>query len=105
MAVTISNEPWANFAQSDYSLEQWIKACLLVFNSPPKKKGDCGLPVYEPDGELNRNGVHAAAAALAGARGGINATPEAKRGAARRLISCYSDLNEDAPPSIKALVA
>jgi len=40
------------------------------------------FPVREPDGTLNGNAVHAAAAALAGARGGVKASPEKKHKAA-----------------------
>jgi len=54
---------------------------------------------------LNRNGLHAAAAALAGARTeeGPNLTPEQKRKAARHLIRHYRDLEEEPPESLRKM--
>lgn len=100
----VSERPWSKFSEADYSLEQWYEACLI---KPPKSeytaKSQAKLPVKEPDGILNRNAVHAAAAALAGARGGVKATPDQKRKAARQLIRLYRILEEEPPESIKQL--
>jgi hypothetical protein len=63
----------------------------------------CKLPVREPDGTLNKNGVHAAAAALAGARGGVDAPLTEKRKAARKLLALYRKLEEEPPASIQKL--
>lgn len=102
--MPISEKPWSQFSESDYTLEQWYEACLI---KPPKSeytaKVQAKLPVREPNGTLNRNGVQAAAAALAGARGGIKATPEEKRKAARQLLRLYRELEEEPPESIKRL--
>lgn len=100
----ISDKPWGQFSESDYSLEQWYDACLI---KPPKAeytaKSQAKLPVREPDGTLNRNAVHAAAAALAGARGGIKATAQERRAAARALVRLYRELDEKPPESIRRL--
>lgn len=81
--MVVSEKAWSRFSESDYGDEQWYEACRI---KPAKgeytAKAQCKLPVREPDGTLNRNGVHAAAAALAGARGGVKASPEEKRKAA-----------------------
>jgi hypothetical protein len=102
--MEVSNKPWGSFSESDYDDSQWYEACLI---KPPKSeytaKSQAKLPVREPDGTLNRNGVHAAAAALAGARGGVKASPEDKRKAARALIRLYRELEEEPPESIKRL--
>jgi hypothetical protein len=101
-----STRPWADFTQADYTLEQWIAACLVNLNTGPKSswsKGNAKLPVREPSGALNVNGVHSAAAALAGARGGVQAPPDAKRAAARKLIALYAQLKEQAPDSLRRL--
>ena len=98
--MTISDKPWSNFSESDYTPEQWIKACLIHMVDNPKAKSDGKLPVKEPDGTINRNGVHAAAGALAGARGGVQASPELKKAAAHKLISLYRELKEQAPDSV-----
>ena len=104
--MAISNKPWGLISESDYAgADQFCAACLIDLNPPgqEKTKGNCKLPVKEPGGALNRNGVHAAAAALAGARGGVDAPPGEKRKAARKLVRLYGELNEDPPESIKRL--
>ncbi|NOZ27972.1 MAG: hypothetical protein GXP39_07970 [Chloroflexi bacterium] len=102
MAMAISDKPWGQLQESDYTLAQWHRACLIhLHDGSPTAKSQCKLPVREPDGTLNRNGVHAAAAALAGARGGVKAPPEQRRKAARALVRLYRrELKEDPPESI-----
>ena len=80
-------------------------ACLIDLNAPneEKIKSKCKLPIREPGGVLNRNAIHAAAASLAGARGGVQAPPEAKRKAARRLLSLYREMDEEPPESLRRL--
>lgn len=98
MAERVSDTPWSNFKESDYTLEQWKRACLI---SPPEEsdsKTDYKIPVREPDGVLNRNGCHAAAAALAGARGGVSASSESKKMAAKKLVNLYRNALEEDPP-------
>uniref|UniRef100_A0A7J3SM33 Uncharacterized protein n=1 Tax=Fervidicoccus fontis TaxID=683846 RepID=A0A7J3SM33_9CREN len=104
--MPISNKPWGQVSESDYKdAETFCKYCLIDLNEPgqDKTKALCKLPVYEPNGALNRNAVHAAAAALAGARGGVSAPLEEKRAAARKLLRLYAELKEEAPESIKKL--
>lgn len=97
----VSNKVWSRFKESDYTLEQWCRACLIHEVRKPTAKSQCKLPVREPDGTLNRNGVHTAAAVLAGARGGVKTTPENKRRAARELVRLYRrELKEEPPESI-----
>ena len=98
--MPFSDKPWSNFSESDYTPEQWIKACLIHMTASPKTKSDAKLPVREPDGMLNKNAIHAAAAALAGARGGVDAPPAAKKSAARKIISLYREMKEQAPDSV-----
>lgn len=104
--MPISNKPWGNISESDYKdAASFCKASLIDLNESgaEKVKAKCKLPVYEPGGALNRNAVHAAAAALAGARGGVDAPVEEKRKAARKLIRLYRELDEEPPDSIKRL--
>lgn len=102
--MPISNRAWGQFAESDYSLEQWHRACLIHEHEvEPTAKAQCKLPVREPDGTLNRNGVHAAAATLAGARGGVRTSAENKRRAARTLLRLYRELDEEPPESIRRI--
>jgi len=104
--VAVSNRPWGDITEADYTPEQFCRAALIDLNpsSEAKTKGRCKLPVKEPNGDLNRNGVHAAAAVLAGARGGVDAPPEMKRAAARRVMAYYRELDEEPPPSIVRIV-
>jgi len=104
--MAVSDKPWGSISESDYKdAEQFCRACLIDLNEPgkPKVKEQCKLPVREPGGALNRNGVHAAAAALAGARGGVQAPLDEKRKAARKLLALYQELKEEPPESIKKL--
>lgn len=97
----ISERPWSDYTEADYTLEQWHNACLIhQHQGPPTSKSQCKLPVKTPNGALNRNGVHAAAAALAGARTELKATPEEKSKAAAALRRYYSELGETPPASL-----
>lgn len=98
-----SDEPWGPVTADDYpSADAYCHACLIDLNEKgaPKARGLCKLPVREPGGALNRNAVHAAAAVLAGARGGVQAPPDAKHKAARAVRGLYADLGEECPPSV-----
>lgn len=101
--MTVSNKPWSQFSQSDYTDAQWENACTLERGTGNTPKERCALPVREPDGTLNRNGVHAAAARLAGGGGGVNAPADAKRAAARKLLGLYREIGDPPPDSIKHL--
>lgn len=99
MAETISNKPWSNFKESDFTPEQWKASCLIV-RGDGSTKAQCSLPVREPDGTLNKNACVAAAGALAGARGGVNATPEEKAKASTTLRRLYKVVGMEPPPSL-----
>lgn len=103
-AKAVSDKPWSDFTASDYTVEQWRRACLIgPAGGSSDSKSDYKLPVREPSGTLNRAGVHAAAAALAGARGGVQASDEQKRTAARALVRLYGQLDEDPPESLRSM--
>ena len=95
-----STKPWSGFTASDYDDAQWKKACVLDKGEGDTAKQRYGLPVREPAGALNENGVKAAAAALAGARGGVKASPAAKKAAAKKLIALYKQIDADPPASL-----
>lgn len=101
--MAISDKPWSNFSPSDYDNAQWKRACLIHMDANSDAKADHKLPIMEPDGTVNRNAVHAAAAVLAGARGGVQAPPDQKRRAAKRLASIYHDMKEQLPDSVRRL--
>ena len=98
----ISEKPWSDYTAADYTIEQWHRACLIhQHEGPPTSKNQCKLPVKTPSGVVNKNGVHAAAAALAGARGGVHASSTEKAAAKSAIRRLYSQMNEEPPPSIK----
>ena len=97
----LSEKPWSDYTASDYTVEQWHAACLIhQHEGAPTSKSQCKLPVKTPNGAVNRNAVHSAAAALAGARGGVHASSEEKASAAKALIRYYHQMDEEPPPSL-----
>jgi phage head maturation protease len=105
--ITVSASPWSDFKPSDYTPQQWHKATLIHAHPSglvPEDKQSCKLPVREPDGTVNRNAVAAAAGALAGARGGVDATPAQKKTAAARLRGLYKKIGDTPPSSLQAKV-
>lgn len=104
--MPFSDKPWGSISEADYKdAETFCDACLIDLNGPgqEKTKGKCKLPIREPSGVYNRNAIHMAAAALAGARGGVQAPPEEKRRAARKLIRLYREMEEEPPESLRRL--
>jgi len=93
----ISDKPWSDFSQADYSIEQWRKACVVHPDAPSDSKDDYKLPIREPNGDLNSNAVHAAAGRVHELQGASKAQ------AAKALISAYGQLKEDPPPALSQL--
>lgn len=89
----VSDTPWEKFTQADYSDEQWKRACLVHTDGEGKQAHK--LPVREPNGQLNRNAVHAAA-------GRLNQLQPAslRPAAAAKLRGLYKQLGEDPPESL-----
>ena len=106
---SISDRKWAEIDASDYAdADEYCDACLIDLNpkGEERTKERCKLPVYEPrklGGKLNRNGVHAAAAVLAGGRGGVDAPKDEQRKAARKLVRLYRELDEEPPEAVREL--
>lgn len=99
---SVDTTPWENYKQSDYTPEQWHAACLIhQHDGDPTSKDQCKLPVKTPSGKLNKGGVQAAAAALAGARGGVQASSDDKAKAAKALLGHYKTIGDDPPDSLK----
>ncbi|WP_188188045.1 phage protease [Nonomuraea sp. SYSU D8015] len=98
-AASVSDTAWSDFSQADYDVDQWHRACLIhTHDGDPDAKSACKLPVREPDGTLNRNAVHAAAARIGQLKG---VTADQKQAAARKLASLYrNELDEDPPDSL-----
>lgn len=104
LAEAVSNRAWSGFTQADYTPAQWRRACILhrtpADGQDPDAKDLHSLPVREPNGTLNRNGAHAAAARIHA----TDAPQELKRAAARTLAGLYRDeLAEDPPERLLTL--
>ena len=98
----VSDQAW-KFTPADYTPQQWARACLIdTEEGAPDSKSRYKLPVREPGGTLNRNGVHAAAGGH-GLTAVEGLSVDKKAAAARKLMSLYSQLGEDAPDSIKSI--
>jgi Mu-like prophage I protein len=97
----VTDNAWDGSA-SRFTDEQYVRSCVLdrkycgEGDLPPKQR--CSLPIREPGGELNRNGVHAAAARV----NQVSACDEAKAKAKAKLRSAYGELGEEPPDSITA---
>lgn len=97
-AKAISSTPWSNFSQADYTDEQWARACLIDTGQGEGKQR-YSLPVKEPSGTVNRNGVHAAAARL----NQVQVSPEKRAAAAKALIRMYGEMDEEPPDSLRRM--
>jgi len=87
--------------ESSQDAGAFCRCCLIDLNTGEKTKGACKLPVRSsPAGPYNLNAMGAAAAALAGARGGLDAPPEAKRKAARKLARLYREAGRTPPQGV-----
>jgi hypothetical protein len=109
--MAVSTKPWGDITEADYAdAADYCDASLVNLNDGPRgrwSKAQCHLPIREPKamgGMVNRNALGAAAAALAGARGGVQLPPDAKRQAARALVRQYLAAGMAPPPSLTALV-
>lgn len=100
--MPFTNGPWDGAAaESGQEAGAFCRCCLIDLNDGEKVKGQCKLPIRStPGGPINLNAMSAAAAALAGARGGVDAPAEKKRAAARRLVGLYREADREPPPAL-----
>jgi len=102
MADSLSSAPWDGDA-ARFTPQQWRDSCLVdTGEGAPDAKSRYKLPVKEPGGAYNRAALGAAAAALAGGRGGgVQISPAQKKTAARKLAALYRRFQLDVPDSLK----
>lgn len=100
--MPFTNSPWdAGAVKSGQEAGAYCSCCLIDMNTGEKAKDACKLPVRStPGGAYNLNAMSAAAAALAGARGGLDAPAEKKRTAARKLVRLYREAKREPPPAL-----
>ena len=94
----VSDAAWDGSA-SRFTIEQWRRSCLVDMGGNTDSKDNYKLPVREPDGTLNRNAVHNAAARI----GQLDAPASVVAAAKKRLAGLYqSELHEDVPDSLRS---
>lgn len=93
----ISEKPWDGSA-SRFSEEEWYNSTIIHLSTDKENKSDHKLPIREPNGDLSRAGVHAAAARI----NQVDAPSEKIQSAKASLRGAYRQLGEDAPDAIKA---
>jgi HK97 family phage prohead protease len=94
VAEKVTDAAWDG-SPSRFSDAEYARSCVLDRGaSVASTKDRYSLPVREPDGTLNRNGVHAAAGRI----GSVKASPEAVRAAARALVALYRGPLGETPP-------
>lgn len=97
-SITVSNKPWSNFTESDYSPPQWKAACLVDTGQGPEDSKDrYALPVKEPDGTVNKNALSAAAGRLGQVKG---ISDDQRKAAAKALLSLYGKAGMQAPGAL-----
>jgi hypothetical protein len=93
----ISEAQWDG-SESRFTPEEWFRSTTVHRSDDASVKSDHSLPILEPNGDLSRAGVHAAAARI----GQVDAPPEAIATAKRALITAYNKLEEDPPEALTA---
>jgi len=96
----IVDRPWDGSA-ARFEDDEYERACLVCRSGDEPPKTRCSLPVLEPNGDLNINGMHAAASRLS--QTGLSM--EEKAQAARKLVRYYRRAKETPPPSLVALAS
>lgn len=99
--MAIVDKPWDGSASKYPNTASYCNACLIDENEPGQDKvqAKCSLPVKEPNGDINKNALSAAAARI----GQVKTSPANKKKAARKLKSLYGQANMDVPDSLKRL--
>ncbi len=94
--LAISEKPWDGSA-SRFTDEEWKRSCT-VHLADSLNKSDHKVPIHEPNGDLSRAGVHAAASRI----GQVDAPAEAISAAKAKIRAAYSELDEDPPEGLSS---
>lgn len=103
--MPFTDKSWDGSASKYRDTDAYCGAYLIDLNEPgaDKIQAKCKLPVKEPDGTYNRNALRAAAAALMGARGGVQAPAAEKAKAARKILRLMREAGIEPGESLKRL--
>lgn len=94
----VSNQPWDSSADR-FTDEEYARSCLVFRDGDEPTKARYSLPVLEPSGEINADGVREAARRL----NNSGLSVELRAQAARKLIRYYRQLGEQPPPALVSL--
>jgi phage head maturation protease len=94
----VVNRPWDGSA-ARFEDDEYERSCIVCRPGDDSVKSRCSLPVLEPNGDLNVNGMHAAASRL----NQTGLSMEAKAQAARKLIRYYRQADEEPPSALLAM--
>jgi hypothetical protein len=100
--MPFTNAPWTQ-PSTQLDADDYCATCLIDLNpgGEEKVKANCKLPIRStPRGPYNLKAMAAAAAALAGARGGVDAPAAEKRKAARKLVRLYREADREPPETL-----
>ncbi len=106
--MPFSTKPWGTIdktAEAYGGADQYCAASLIDLNGPGEDKRAtlCKLPIQEPGGVYNINGMRAATAALLDAHGGVDAPLQEKKKAARKLVRLYREADLTPPDGLLRL--
>jgi len=90
------DQPW-NFDPAEYTLEELRRACAWFDVENPDSKEAYKLPHHLPDGRVVWRGVSAAAAALLGARGGVD-IPQDDIASVKEHLELHYKQFDEVPP-------
>lgn len=96
----ITSKPWDGSA-SRFEDDEYERACLVCRPGDESVKTRCSLPILEPNGDLNVNGMHAAAGRIS--QTSLSLAEKGK--AARKLVRYYRQAGETPPPALVALAS
>jgi hypothetical protein len=108
MQMAVTDKPWDGSASRYKDTDAYCAACLIDSNEAGKDKiqANCKLPMKEPNGDINKNALGAALAALNGARGGLKGvSPQDRKSAAKKLLSAYREAKLAIPDSLKNMAS
>ena len=95
-SFAVSEKSWDGSA-SRFTPEQWRNSCILdTGKGPDDSKSRYKLPIKEPNGDLSRSAVHAAAGRI----GSVDAPSSAISSAKSKLRGAYRQLGETPPDSL-----
>jgi len=93
----VVDHPWDGSA-GRFEEDEYARSCLVDRGGDGPVKERCVLPILEPNGDLNIQGMHAAASRLS--QTGL--TPQEKGQAARKLLRYYRLAGETPPQNLLA---